>query len=74
MGGESTDFSLNMDFSFLILCVGARPVSVVKLKLKKIKMNNLESISLSSKNKILFDKGRGGVQSHSKILFYLPIL
>ena len=48
MGGESTDFSLNMDFSFLILCVGARPVSVVKLKLKRIKMNNLESISLSS--------------------------
>ena len=41
VGGESIDFSLNIDFSFLILCVGARPVSVVKLKLIKLNSNSI---------------------------------
>ena len=41
--GESPDFSVKMDFSFLMLWVGAIPVSLAKLK---ITFDNLHAFKL----------------------------
>ena len=47
-GRACSVFSLNIDFSFLMLCVGANPLSLVKLKKKTIVRQN------GGKCKILF--------------------